>query len=85
MGLDPLLLLMTDGPDPQVTLLYAKGCFCFGELDIGLPELLGIPIGDVAPQQVAALTQFSHVRQSSTFSQKHFGSVTYPFHDLYSE
>ncbi len=57
VGLDPLFLLMPDRSDPQVALLDAEGGFRLGQLDVRLPEFLGAPVGDVAPQQVAALAQ----------------------------
>ena len=55
--LHPLFLLMPDRADRQIALLNAKGRFGLSELDVGLPQFLGSPVRDVAPQQVASLAQ----------------------------
>ena len=41
----------------QLILLDAKGGFGLGELDIGLPELLIAPVGDVRAQQIGAFRE----------------------------
>ena len=42
-----------DRADRQLTLVDAEGGLGFGELDIGPPQRLGRPVGDVGAQHVA--------------------------------
>ena len=53
VGLDPLGLLVPDGADAQVAFVDAKCGLGLGELDIGAPEVLGAPVGDIAAKEVA--------------------------------
>ena len=46
--------LMPDRPERQVALVNAESGFGFGELDVGSPQRLGRPVGDVGAQHVAA-------------------------------
>ena len=55
VGLDSLLLLMPDGADGELGLLDPEGRLCLGELDVGLPEDLCVPVVDVGAEYVAAL------------------------------
>jgi len=41
MGLNPLLFLMPDGPQPQIAFLNPKRRFGFTKLDIGKPKFFG--------------------------------------------
>src|SRR5262245_15096794 len=53
--LDPPGLLVPDGPQAQVALLDPEGGLRVGEVHVRPPQLLGVPVGHVTPQQVAAL------------------------------
>src|ERR1700730_5565708 len=55
MSLDALGALMPDGPQVQLILVDAKGGFGLGELNVGLPELLLVPVGNIRAQQIGAL------------------------------
>jgi len=54
MSLYPVLALMPDGPDRKFALVDAKRRLRLTELNVGPPQLLGIPVGDVSAQQVSA-------------------------------
>jgi hypothetical protein len=47
VGLDPILALVPDWTNAQLVFLDAKSSFSLCELDVGLPELLIAPVGDV--------------------------------------
>lgn len=52
MGFDAVFALVVDGSPGQIAFEVLEGFFDFGELDIELPELLGIVAGSkVATQQ----------------------------------
>jgi hypothetical protein len=55
VGPDPVFALMPDGADGQVALVNAKGGLRIGQLDVGAPEVLRAPGGDVGAEDVAAL------------------------------
>jgi hypothetical protein len=57
VGLDAILALMPDRAYVQLILLDSKRRFGLGELDIGFPELLITPIGDVRAQKIGALRE----------------------------
>jgi hypothetical protein len=46
---------MIDGPDGQIAFESLEGLLDLGELKVILPELDRIGVGEVGPQQVAAL------------------------------
>ena len=51
VGLNAILALMPDRAHVQLILLDTESGFGLGELDVGLPELLIAPVGDVRAQQ----------------------------------
>jgi hypothetical protein len=53
VGLDAILTLMPDRTHAQFVLLDAKRRFGLGKLNVGLPELLLVPISDIGTQQIA--------------------------------
>jgi hypothetical protein len=55
MSLYAILALVSDRTDVELILLNPESDFGLRELDIGLPELLIAPIGDVRAQQIGAL------------------------------
>ena len=52
MSLHAILALMPDRTDVELVLLDPKSGFGLCELDIGFPELLIAPVGDVGTQQI---------------------------------
>lgn len=54
MGLHAIFALMPDRAHVELVFLDAEGGFGLGELDIGFPELLIAPIGDVGAQGITA-------------------------------
>jgi len=73
MGLDTFGLLMPDRTNLQIALMDSKGCFGFGQLDIRLPKLPGVPIIDITPQQVAAFAQIGPVAPGLCLAPHKFG------------
>src|SRR5579864_3410404 len=61
VSLDPAGFLMPNRSQRQVRLLDAKGSLDLGELNVGVPELLGCPVGDVGAQYIAAFTDLRPV------------------------
>src|SRR5262249_28594166 len=59
MGLNAVLSLVPDRPHVQLALLDPKGGFRLSELNIGLPQLLIAPVGDIRSQQIGTLGEFS--------------------------
>ena len=57
VGLNAILALMPDRPHIELVLVDAKRRFGLGKLDIGLPELLIAPVGDVRAQQVGTFRE----------------------------
>src|SRR4030067_208329 len=57
MRLHPVLTLMPDRPNPQVALVDPKRPLRLRQLHIRLPQILAPPVGQVGPQQIAALAQ----------------------------
>src|SRR5438132_4774882 len=57
MGLNAIFALVPDRTDVQLIFLDTESSLSLCELDIGLPELLIAPIGDVRAQQVGALRE----------------------------
>jgi len=55
VGVHPVGALMPDRADTQFALLNAEGRFGVRQLDVGPPQVLGTPVGDVGTQHVAAL------------------------------
>ena len=55
MGVNGILALMPDWADCQVLFLDAEGRLGLGELDVGAPEVVRTPVGDVGAEDVAAL------------------------------
>jgi hypothetical protein len=55
VGQYAVLTLVPDRPDRQLALVNAEGGFRLRELDIGAPQVLGCPVGEVGAQHVAAL------------------------------
>ena len=51
---DSVFFLMPDRADRQVAVVDAECGFGFGQLDVGLPQFLGGPVGDVGAKQVTA-------------------------------
>ena len=49
VGQHAVVALVPDGPNTQVAFFDAKGGLCLGELDVGVPEIFGCPVCDVAP------------------------------------
>ena len=67
VGLDAFGSLMPYGADTQVAFVNAKCGFGFGQLDVGAPEVVGAPVGDVAAQQVAPFAEFGAFRAWSVW------------------
>ena len=57
MGLNAICALMPDRADIELILLDAKRGFGLSELDIGFPELLVAPVGDVGAQHIGAFRE----------------------------
>ena len=57
MGLDASLDPVKDGSQVQLAFECAEDGFNVGELDVLLPELLGIAIGQIGAKQIGALME----------------------------
>jgi len=68
MGLNAVLVLMPNRPHVQLILVDAKRGFGLGKLDVGLPELLIGPIGDVRTQEIGALRERCPVAERGAVS-----------------
>ncbi len=55
MRLDPLLVLVVDRADRQIPFEFLERVFDLGELQVELPQLRRIRVGEVRAQEVAAL------------------------------
>ena len=64
VGLNAIFALMPDRPDVELIFLDAESGFGLGELDIGFPELLVAPIGDVGAQDITAFGEGAQSSQS---------------------
>ena len=53
----PQVVATATGRSRQVALVDAEGRLGLGQLDVGLPQFLVAPVGDVAAEQVAAFAQ----------------------------
>jgi hypothetical protein len=65
VGLDAVGALVPDRANVQLILLDTKSRFGLGELDVGLPQLLITPIGDVRAQEISPLGERRDSRLSS--------------------
>src|SRR6185312_1910761 len=54
MGLDSILALVPDRANVELIFLDTESSLSLCELDVGLPELLIAPVGDVRAQQIGA-------------------------------
>jgi hypothetical protein len=57
MSLDTVFALVPDRTHVELILLDTKGGFGLRELDVGLPEPLIAPIGDILAQEIGALRE----------------------------
>ena len=55
MSLDPLVLLMKDGPERQVTFQIFKRLFNLGQLDVKIPEPFSFTAALEGAQQILSL------------------------------
>ena len=59
MGFDPLVGLVVDRPDRQITLQFFERLLDLGQLQIEGPELRRIAAGEIRPQQITSFAPAS--------------------------
>jgi hypothetical protein len=83
MRLNPLLFLMPDRPERQVTLLDSKGCLGFSQMNIGVPQFLGRPISDIGAQHVASPSEIGPTVTILSLGPSETQTTSLLFHDFY--
>src|ERR1035441_10775994 len=69
MCIGPMFQLMTDGPDAQLAFQRAEHTLDLGQLHVARPQHRGIFAGEVAAQQIVAVTD----RKSTRLNSSHLG------------